>query len=505
MARRPEAWRSYAAGTEAGHFAEFCKTQLVQSEDKWEGQPLELEPWQRRMLGEALAYDPEGWPVWRSVVMIAPRKNGKTQLLAALALYRLLTSTGRPEVLLAASSDRQAGRLFDAASRFVRRNEELSNLLRVRDHAGEIVREDGLGIIVRLTSDPARLYGYSPTDVICDELAWWTTPNLKRAYAALTSGGGARSAPQVYTITTAGEAAQRHDSILGRILDAALEADDVEREAALTICRMREAETLVWAYEAKTRDAHDTKALKLANPASWISQSYLRRQAEDPELTDAQVLQLHGCVWAASETTWLAPEEWAARANRDRRLEQGERLVLGFDGSYRRDATALVACTLDGFVSPLEVWERPERAPADWKVPREEVDDAVADAMERFDVLELACDPPGWHSEIEGWRETYGNVVLDFPTNERRRMATACNRSRAAVLEGDLTHDGSAVLARHVGHTVAKDTPYGQIITKDGNSSPRKIDAAVAAVVAFDRAEWWAANDSSDIPLAVFV
>jgi hypothetical protein len=111
----------------------------------------------------------------------------------------------------------------------------LSNLLRVRDHAGEIVREDGLGIIVRLTSDPARLYGYSPTDVICDELAWWTTPNLKRAYAALTSGGGARSAPQVYTITTAGEAAQRHDSILGRILDAALESDDVEREAALTI------------------------------------------------------------------------------------------------------------------------------------------------------------------------------------------------------------------------------------------------------------------------------
>ena len=186
-------------------------------------------------------------------------------------------------------------------------------------------------------------------------------------------------------------------------------------------------------------------------------------------------------------------------------LEQGERLVLGFDGSYRRDATALVACTLDGFVSPLEVWERPERAPADWKVPREEVEDAIADAMERFDVLELACDPPGWHSEIEGWRERYGNVVLDFPTNERRRMATACNRFRAAVLEGDLTHDGSAVLARHVGHTVAKDTPYGQIITKDGNSSPRKIDAAVAAVVAFERAEWWAANDSSNIPLAVFV
>jgi phage terminase large subunit-like protein len=44
-------------------------------------------------LGEALAYDPRGWPVWRSIVFVVPRKNGKTQLLAALALYRLLTLT----------------------------------------------------------------------------------------------------------------------------------------------------------------------------------------------------------------------------------------------------------------------------------------------------------------------------------------------------------------------------------------------------------------------------
>jgi phage terminase large subunit-like protein len=55
-----------------------------------------------------------------------------------------------------------------------------------------------MGAIIRLTSDPARLYGYSPTLVIVDELAFWTTPNLRRAYAALTSGGGARSAPQTF-------------------------------------------------------------------------------------------------------------------------------------------------------------------------------------------------------------------------------------------------------------------------------------------------------------------
>lgn len=65
--------------------------------------------------------------------------------------------------------------------------------------------------------------------------------------------------------------------------------------------------------------------------------------------------------------------------------------MLGFDGSHKRDTTALAACTLDGFLSPLAVWERPDRAPVEWKVPREEVDDAMADAMKRFGVLELAA------------------------------------------------------------------------------------------------------------------
>jgi phage terminase large subunit-like protein len=192
----------------ADHFAAFAST-LVQSEDRWEGQPLELEPRQRRFWRDAL--DDE----WRSVVLVVARKNGKTMMLSAYALWRLIYSRGRPEILLAAASDRQAGRLFDGAARFVRRHPGLSEVLRVRDHEGVIVREDGLGSIIRLTSDPARLYGYSPTDVVCDELAFWVTPNLRLTYAALTSGGGARSAPRTFTITTAGEASQRHDPLLG--------------------------------------------------------------------------------------------------------------------------------------------------------------------------------------------------------------------------------------------------------------------------------------------------
>ena len=85
------------------------------------------------MMSEALAFDSDGWPTWRSVVIVVPRENEKTATLAALSLYRLLTSTGRPESLLAAPSDKVAGRLLDAAAHFVRRSPELSRAA-TKDH-----------------------------------------------------------------------------------------------------------------------------------------------------------------------------------------------------------------------------------------------------------------------------------------------------------------------------------------------------------------------------------
>jgi phage terminase large subunit-like protein len=496
--RKTAAWRDYAAGSELDHFAKFCREHLVQSIDEWAGKPLKLEPFERRMFGEALAYDEKGWPVWRSVVIVLPRKNGKTICLAAYALYRLLTSDGSPEILFAAASDKQAGRLFDYTASFVRSSPVLSELLRVRDYVGEIVREDGGGQILRMASDPGKLHGYNPNLVVCDELAQWVTPSLRRAFAALTTGGGARSAPQVFTITVAGEASHRHDSILGRILDAA-EQGAPEREPGLTIGRLHEASTLVYNFEAPTTDPLDVAAMKLANPASWITKDYLARQAADPELTTADVLQLHGCVWAEAESTFLGPDAISGARDPRRLLQDDEQVVLGFDGSERRDETWLTACTLDGFVQPLARWARPRGAPDDWRIPRGEVHEAVEAAFERFDVLELAGDPPGWYSELDLWSDLYGEErVLAFETKQAKRMAPACERTQLAVQEGGLRFGGplTDILAMHFGNCVRRETPFGTVVTKDHKDSPRKIDGAVTAIIGYERAMWHAGNSA---------
>ena len=502
MSRPRLAWKQYAEGSEAGHFADFCKTHLIQSIDEWDGKPLVLEPWQRAMMGEALAYDSDGWPIWDSIVFVIPRKNGKTMSLAAYAVYRLLTSDGSPEILLAAASDKNAGRLFDAAATFVRRSPVLSELARVRDYTGEIVRDDGQGIIRRLASDPTKMHGYNPSLVVCDELAQWGTPSLRRAYAALTSGGGARSAPQVFTITTAGEASERPSSILGRLLDAARDSQDRDEKPGLEIARLWEAKTLIYNYSAPTLDPRDVRAMKRANPASWISLDYLRRQAENPELTDAQVLQLHGCVWAATDTTWLDPAVWARCASK-RRLERGEVVVLGFDGSERRDMTVLAAATLDGHVEVLKGWSKPDGAPPEWRIPRREVHQELEVAFERFNVRELAADPPGWYSEIEEWFDRFEGAVVEFETKQPKRMAPACERFQIDALQEKITHTGDALLAEHVGNCLAKDTPWGTLVTKEHPDSPRKIDAAVACIIAHERAQWHAANVSQ--PMVAWV
>jgi len=113
----------------------------------------------------------------------------------------------------------------------------------------------------------------------------------------------------------------------------------------------------------------------------------------------------------------------------------------------------------------------------------------VADAFDRWRVRELACDPPGWYREIDEWGEQYGgDIVVRYQTNNPRFMAESCSRFYSAVVGKGLEHDGDPRLARHLANAVVKQTPAGAYLTKESHSSPRKIDLAVAAVIAFDRA-----------------
>jgi phage terminase large subunit-like protein len=200
------------------------------------------------------------------------------------------------------------------------------------------------------------------------------------------------------------------------------------------------------------------------------------------------VLQLHGNVWAASENAWLPADAWEELADKWKGAPAGPDIVLGFDGSYNQDATALGVTVEDvPHVFVVGLWERPAGARR-WVVPRHEVDEAVRAALERWNVRELACDlPAGTGTSTSGHRST-GAPVIHVCTQEVRVVSEMCSRFYAAVVNRELTHDGNERLAAHLADAVVRERPDGAVITKVDRNSPKKIDAAVAAVLAYGRA-----------------
>jgi phage terminase large subunit-like protein len=483
-----KAVRGYAAGTELDHFVWWARTFLVQSQDRWAGRPLQLEPWQRRVMAEALAVDEYGLPYWQSVALVVSRKNGKTAVLAAYALYRLLNDEGSPEILLAAASDRQAGRLFDAVVAYVRQNQELAAQVHLRDYVGEIARVDGGGKILRMANDPATLHGYSPSVVVADELHAWTKPSHRRAWAALTSSGGARELRrQVFTISTAGEAHERETSILGQLIDGNEAVGELETRPGLTISRNRQARVLCFNYSAPTRDPRDVRAMKLANPASWITKDYLRRQAANPELTDGEVLQLHGCVWASGVGAWIPVEAWDGCLEPGIASEAGAYVVAGVDIGLVDDSSAVACCWWlddDRVAVDAKVWAaRPDSA-ADVHVPGgvinlELIEDHLRELHDRYRLL-VVYDPRYFERSAA---LLAGEGLTVAPLHQSSaQMADALEEWHQAVLAGRIAHPGNPVLTTHALQTQAVRTDRGWKVSK--MAQHRKIDAHVAAVMA---------------------
>ena len=80
-------------------------------------------------------------------------------------------------------------------------------------------------------------------------------------------------------------------------------------------------------------------------------------------------------------------------------------------------------------------------------------------------------------------------------------MGPATARFYSAVVDRLLSHDGAPALARHVANAVLKEDSRGARLAKEHKDSRRRIDAAVAAVMALDRAAFHA----GDRPLDIYV
>lgn len=190
-------------------------------------------------------------------------------------------------------------------------------------------------------------------------------------------------------------------------------------------------------------------------------------------------------------------EAFAKLARPDSGIDKGRKVVVGFDGSKHQDATGFVVTDIEtGHQIVVGAWERPKDFHHDefWEVPAEEVHESVKFIFENWDVWRLYGDPPYWQTEMDEWAGEYGSErVVQYWTNNLKKIAYAIRAWHTDWTTGGLTHDGNEIFVRHVGNAVRRttkmrdpdDESFLWVIRKDGQKSPRKIDLAMAAILSW--------------------
>ena len=264
--------------------------------------------------------------------------------------------------------------------------------------------------------------------------------------------------------------------------------------------------------EPEDTDATLVAALKVAyGDAWWVDTDRLVADIRDPDMPWDDACRFF-FNWNRNLTSGFVDITAWDDLGRERVVERGERIGVGFDGSISGDATALYGCTADGFVFELACWERPDGAEV-WRVPRGEVHDKVAEVFASHTVARMLCDPPKWWTEIEQWAETYNPsrvedaVVLEFDTNQASRFAPACGRFDTALAEKSITHDDKPGLRAHLAACARKKVRLNDA-DDDGRTrfvivkaDTRKIDRAVAAVLAHEAAMTMPEAPASVVPM----
>ena len=458
------------------------------------GQPLVFTPEQVRILLRWYAVDTRGRFVYRRGVLRRMKGHGKDPLAAAIALFELCgpcrfdgwDADGAP-----VGKPHPAPLIYVAAVSLFSTKTTLSLFPVMLSSAGydeygfepgyEICRTAN-GRIEAATSSPRSLEGARASFTILNESEHWLSSNqgheMARVIArnlAKSRDGSARSLElaNAHLIGEDSVAEQTHTAweksrgdVAGLMYDS-LEAppvalDDPEQiSEAITVAR---------------------------GDSTWLDVERLVAEVMDPATrqSEARRFYLNQLVGIGEEDGWLPAGAWDACAEPNHVIEDGAAVVLGFDGSVNRDATALVvvSCEDRPHVDIAGLWERPNGpAAAEWRVPVTEVLGTIRGACERWKVQEIACDTSRWVAELEGLAEE-GLPVVAYPQS-KARMVPATERATAAVMEQTVSHSGDPRLARHVMNAVRR--PDGQL-SKVSHHSPRKIDLAVAMVMAIDRA-----------------
>jgi len=361
-----------------------------------------------------------------------------------------------------------------------------------------IMRIGGDGKAEAVASSPNARDGARTTFEHADETHRFTLDGLKRTWSVMLANLAKRplADPWALETTTAPEPG------MGSVAEGTM-------RYAKTAAESKTGNPRLFFYHREAAQQHDiatdeglrAAVIDASGPyiGAWSDIDRIVETFHDP---DADVAYLER-VWLNRpvQASGMAfdVDQWRSLKKPWFTVPKGALITLGFDGSRYDDATALIATHVEsGYQWPLGIWERP-LTDANWEVPIAEVDGAVADAFERWNVWRMYADPPKWESWIAQWAGRYGDKrVLEWWTNRRKPMAYAIRAFVTALTAGDISHDGNPRLESHIANArrlytnlVDEEEKPLWILRKERPDSPNKIDGAMGAILS-----WEARNDA---------
>ena len=484
----PPAWvtpSSLEHGSRGADAVDFINTFVTLTKDSIAGnagEPIELRAWQEKLLAETLELDEHGLFKKRTALWGMARKNGKSALITGLGLWFLFNGDEGGEVYSCAAEKEQARITFGDARKIIEREPELAAMCNIyRD----VIELPATGSVWRVLSAEAySKEGLNASAVIFDEVhalqdrAMWDVMQLSMA---------SRRQPIMLATTTCGVKSDisGQDSTAYQLYQygqkvARGEIDDPTFYMA-------------W-WEAPIDADHRLEDTWVkANPGYGDLNSKADFESMVKRTPEAEFRTKRCNQWVSSQNAWLPAGVWDSLQG-EFVVDDFADVVLGVDGSFNGDTTAVVAVTVPKskdekpFVWLVKAWEKQPTDADDWRVDTLEVEQTIIEFVQKHpNTREIAFDPFRWQRTMQVLMDL-GLPVVEYPSTSARRMVGACQKVFDSVTEATLIHDGDPLLARHLDNCKLKIDNLGARIVKESRNSSRRIDAAVAFVIAYDRA-----------------
>lgn len=481
---------------------------LKHTKGEWAGRKFILEQWQREQIIEPLfgTITHEGYRQYRTCYIELPRKNGKSELAAGVALKLLMADQEPGAEIYSAAADRdQASLVFNVAARMVRQDPVLTRRCKVVDSTRRIVVPSTGNVYRAISADVKTKHGYDAHGIIFDELH--AQPN-RDLWDVLTTSTGSRRQPLIFAITTAG---YDRSSICW---------EQHQYAQAILEGQYEDPSFLPVIYAAGEKDDWtDEKTWFSCNPALGVFRSIdemrnLFRKAQRMPGMENTFKRLYLNLWTEQATRWLPMEEWDScdKGPIDEKSLIGRPCFGALDLAASQDLVAFVMAFpplekggdilfVPRFWIPEESMRersKKDRVPYDiWVrsglikatpgnvVQYDDIFTEISRCAMIFNMKEVCYDRWG-ATQITQQLQNDGMTVIPFGQGYTS-MSSPTKELLHMIMSKRINHGGNPILRWNAKNMVVTTNASGDV-KPDKGKSVEKIDGIVSCIMALDAA-----------------